>query len=356
MKSERGISQHDVIRQLRFPMIVLVTFAHSYGGVMEGFSLLTSEWNTYEFLKLLVSQTLVKIAVPVFFIISGYLFFSNIEELTPKVYKAKMLRRMKTLLIPYLIWNLLMAVKLKTFSWSIFWIFWCPAGIQTDWFGHEQWMTAPANMPLWFLRDLIIISLFTPIIYILVRKFGKWLIALMTILYLSGICAFIPGLSAYAVYFFTYGAFLSIRKMNLIDSARRIEWPAYILSVILAIAMMLTYSTPVFSSLMLCFRITGSFAVFCIASRIFSATTRRIPSVICKSAYFIYLAHYVFFLSFIDIAFFAIFGTSIPALSVHYLIAPLLKVGLLTIAYAFYRKLYAILFPVLVLRLRKNNN
>ena len=118
MNGRNDISQYDVIRQLRFPMIVLVTFAHSYGEVAEGFSLLSSEWNTYEFLKLLVSQTLVKVAVPVFFIMSGYLFFANVEKWSLKVYKAKILRRVKTLLIPYLIWNLLMAVKLKTFCFA----------------------------------------------------------------------------------------------------------------------------------------------------------------------------------------------------------------------------------------------
>ena len=335
MNGKNDVSQYEVFRQLRFPMIVLVTFAHSYGQVAEGFSLLASEWNTYEFLKLLVSQTLVKVAVPVFFIMSGYLFFANVDKWSLKVYKAKMLRRMKTLMIPYLIWNLLMAVKLKTFSWSIFWVFWCPAGIQTDWFGQEQWMTAPANMPLWFLRDLIAVSLLTPIIYIGVRKFGYWLLTLLTILYLSGICAFIPGLSAYAVCFFTIGAFFSIRRTDLLEKLRRFEWPAYILSIAFAVAMILTYNTPVFSSLMLCFRLTGAVAVFCLASRILSTTPKRLPSMVCDSAYFIYLAHYVFFFSFIDTVFFTLFGTSIPALSIHYLVSPLLKIFILTIIYHF---------------------
>ena len=278
------VSQYDVIRQLRFPMIVLVTFAHSYGEVTEEFSLLASEWNTYEFLKLLVSQTLVKVAVPVFFVMSGYLFFSNIEKWSLKVYKAKMLRRVKTLLIPYFIWNLLMAVKLKSFTWNIFWVFWYPAGIQTDWLGQEQLMTAPANMPLWFLRDLMVVSLFTPIIYILGKKLGYCLMAVLTILYLSGICAFIPGLSAYAIYFFSFGAFLSIRSMDLIETFKRLEWPAYGLSIIFAISMLLTYQASIFSSLMLCFRLTGTIAVFCLASRILSSTNRRLfhlPGPLC---------------------------------------------------------------------------
>ena len=333
----RGLSQFEIFRQLRFPMIVLVTFAHSYGRVEDEFALLASDWNTYEFLKLLVSQTLVKVAMPVFFIMSGYLFFTNVDKWDVAIYKKKILRRVKTLLIPYLIWNLLMAVKLKTFSMSMLWAYWNPAGTQIDWFGHEQLMTAPANMPLWFLRDLMVVSLLTPIIYILVRKFGYWLMAVLTVLYLSGVCAFIPGLSAYAVFFFTLGAFFSIRRMDMIEVFKRFEWPAYGLSVIFAISMLLTYHTSVFSSLMLCFRLTGSIAVFCLASRILSTTSRRLPSLVCNSTYFIYLAHYVFFFSFIDTAFFALFGTSTISLSIHYLLCPLLKVAILVCVYLVYK-------------------
>lgn len=340
MNNRKGISQYEVIRQLRFPMIVLVTFAHSYGGVEEGFSLLTSDWNTYGFLKLLLSQTLVKVAMPVFFIMSGFLFFANVDVWNIKVYKTKIMRRFKTLLIPYLIWNLLMAIKLKTFSWSMFWVYWAPAGIQIDWLGQEQMMTAPANMPLWFLRDLMVASLLTPIIYILVRKLGYWLIGLLAISYLSGVYAFIPGLSVYAIYFFTFGAFLSIHKMDLVASLKRVEIPAYVLSVLFAISMLLTYNTIVFSSLMLCFRLTGAIAVFCLASRILSSTNRRLPSFVCDSSYFIYLAHYVFFFSFIDTAFFALFGASIPALSIHYLFCPLVKVAIFVGIYIIYQKLY----------------
>ena len=71
--------QYDVMKRVRLPLIILVTYAHSYGAIQKGYSLLTSGWDTYEVLKLLVSQTLVKVAVPAFFVMSGYLFFSNIE-------------------------------------------------------------------------------------------------------------------------------------------------------------------------------------------------------------------------------------------------------------------------------------
>ncbi len=338
MNDRNSIFQSEVITQLRLPMIILVTYAHSYGQVSENFNLLTSDWNTYEFLKLLVSQTMVKVAVPVFFIISGYLFFSNVDEWNLQVYRSKMLRRIKTLLIPFIVWNLLMAVKLKTFSWNMFWTYWNPAGIQIDWLGHEQLMTAPANMPLWFLRDLIIVSLLTPIIYIGVRRLGYWLLGMLTVAYLSGVCAFIPGLSAYAVFFFTLGAFLSIRKKGLVDTFLRFEWPSYILTVCFGLAMLMTYHMPVFSSLMLCFRLTAAVAVFNLAYRILSHTNRRLPQIVCDANYFIYLAHYVFFFSFVDASFFTVFGTSMTSLSVHYLLCPLLKVLLFVALYLIWRR------------------
>ena len=148
--------QIDTFSQLRLPLIVLITFAHSYSGVR----------------ALVVSETLVKVAMPTFFVMSGYLFFGNVTKWNAKIYWNKQRRRAKTLLVPYIIWNIAMAVKLKTFSLSIF--------------------IEPANMPLWFLRDLMIVSLLTPIIYIGVRKLGYWLFAILLPIYLTGLYAVQP--------------------------------------------------------------------------------------------------------------------------------------------------------------------
>lgn len=335
MKNERlSNPTSDVISQLRLPLIILVTYAHSYGQVDEGYRLLSSDWDTYQFLKLLVSQTLVKVVVPVFFIISGYLFFSNVREWSLNVYRLKIIRRFKTLLLPYLLWNLMMAVKLRTFSWNMFWVYGDHAGMQIDWLGNENWMTAPANMPLWFLRDLMVVSLLTPIIYILLKRFGWYVMTPLALLYLSGIGAFaIPGLSMYSMFFFSLGAFVSIRKMDLVTAMLHYETIAYAASLLLAGLMMVSYGTPIFSSLMLCFRITGAVSVFCLAKRLLSSTNLRIPKIASDSSYLIYLAHYVFFLSFIDQGFFHFFGQSQASLSVHYLLCPLLKAALFVVVY-----------------------
>ena len=346
MKAKTNVSLFELISQLRFPLIVLVTYAHSYGGITEGYSLLSSGWDTYEVLKLLVSQTLVKVAVPVFYIMSGYLFFCNVSQWSGAVYRQKLWRRVRSLLLPYVFWNLLVAIKYHAFSWHAFWDWNAAAGMQIDWFGSSHSLTAPANMPLWFLRDLIVVSLLTPIIYLSIRKCGSWLMAILTIVYLSGICPFIPGLSAYAVYFFTFGAFLSIRNIQFTNVMQRIETPTYILSGMLMLAMMLTYRMPVFSSLMLCFRLVGAIAVFCLMNRLLSCSSRRLPAILANSSYFVYLAHYVFFFSFIDKCFFWLFGNSTCSMSLHYLFSPLLKVALLVTAYFVWNAIIRRVSPV----------
>ena len=317
MKS-KNISQYDVISALRLPLIVLVTYAHSYGGVAEGYSLIGSGWDSYEVLKIVMSQTLVKVAMPTFFVMSGYLFFANVEKFNKEIYQQKLWRRIKTLLIPYIIWNLLMAAKLKMFSLSIFW--------------------TPANMPLWFLRDLMIVSLLTPIIYIGVKKLGYWLFVLLLPIYLTGIWAIQPGLNPYAICFFTLGAFLSIREMNLIDTCLKLEKSAYTLTIVLALVMILSYPSVAYSLLLLCFRVVSVMAAFCLAYRIFSRTNKRIPKTVCDASYFIFLAHYVFFFSLIDDTFFSLFGMSMPSLCIHYLLCPLLKVAIFIATYYLYRK------------------
>lgn len=317
MKS-KNISQYDVISALRLPLIVLVTYAHSYGGVAEGYSLIGSGWDSYEILKIAMSQTLVKVAMPTFFVMSGYLFFANVEKFNKEIYQQKLWRRIKTLLIPYIIWNLLMAAKLKMFSLSIFW--------------------TPANMPLWFLRDLMIVSLLTPIIYIGVRKLGYWLFVLLLPIYLTGIWAIQPGLNPYAICFFTLGAFLSIREMSLIDTCLKLEKSAYTLTIVLALVMILSYPSVAYSLLLLCFRVVSVMAAFCLAYRIFSRTDKRIPKTVCDASYFIFLAHYVFFFSLIDDTFFSLFGMSTPSLCIHYLLCPLLKVAIFIATYYLYRK------------------
>lgn len=117
------------------------------------------------------------IAVPMFFMLSGMLFFNGI--FTVKDCFPKMKKRVRSLLIPYILWN-------------IFFVVWyvilqnlpgLSASINNNITGkvftpniisniYELFWT-PVNFPLWFLRDLIVMVAISPILYYVI-KYLKW--------------------------------------------------------------------------------------------------------------------------------------------------------------------------------------
>ena len=101
--------------------------------------------------------------VPMFFAISGYLFFRNFRLNDSK---KKLLRRIKTLLIPYLIWNLLyvcfMIVMHKLGLMS-------DLNIDVDALGITKAVINAECSPLWFIKYLLLFSCIAPIAYFVLR-------------------------------------------------------------------------------------------------------------------------------------------------------------------------------------------
>jgi len=61
------------------------------------------------FIQNLLSQGIARIAVPLFFIIAGYLFFKE-KYFTIQLYKSKLKKRLNTLVIPYIFWSFVVIV------------------------------------------------------------------------------------------------------------------------------------------------------------------------------------------------------------------------------------------------------
>lgn len=82
-----------------FPLLsaLMVVGIHSYNAGVSGASPAAS------YLEGFLAHGLFTAAVPVFFILSGYLFFRNTESVSDVVVKQK--KRARTLLIPYLAWS-----------------------------------------------------------------------------------------------------------------------------------------------------------------------------------------------------------------------------------------------------------
>ena len=112
-ESQRPLSVDEgtsrVIQLLRFPLVVGVVYVHAFGGATpmprpaHGSPL---EFPPSALVMILVSQGVARVAVPLFFLIAGFLFFAG-SEWSVEVYLLKLRRRVKTLLVPYVLWNFL---------------------------------------------------------------------------------------------------------------------------------------------------------------------------------------------------------------------------------------------------------
>jgi len=238
-------NQSTAIDLLRFPLAIAVIFIHmnplTFSLPEADFPMLSGR-GVLNVIGITMSHVLTRIAVPTFFMISGYLFFYNFRNFTWKGYKNKMRSRIKTLIIPYIAWNILTfgivilmqirQVLLCRNSWqsvlayiqenSLNIFLNCKVFDNTEnLLGWAIYNTGPIDLPLWFLRDLIVVSILTPLIYWFVKKTKVWGVLVLLAAYLTRIWVLTPGFSIRACFFFTLGAYFAINGKNLIKFARR---------------------------------------------------------------------------------------------------------------------------------------
>ena len=159
---------------MHFPLMMIVVLNHIYiSGLKLGAGVDAFVVGSYTLSKIVGNM-----AVPCFFFISGYLFFRNVESLSVKLYCDKLRRRVRTLLQPYLLWNLLIlalyaigqmafpslfsGANTKIADYSVAeWAqaFWCVEGTQS-----------PINPPLWYIRDLMVMVVLSPLLYCLMKN------------------------------------------------------------------------------------------------------------------------------------------------------------------------------------------
>ena len=86
----------ESINMLRFPLAILVVFVHGFGADIDVAQLHASGLTgaaVYDYVRLFCSVVIARSAVPIFFIISGYLLFQKVEEYSKQVYVGKLKKR-----------------------------------------------------------------------------------------------------------------------------------------------------------------------------------------------------------------------------------------------------------------------
>lgn len=195
--------------------MIMVVFLHSYNiDIKQGGTVLFFDKGLNWFIQNFISNGLTRIAVPLFFIISGYLFVLD-EKTTIGDFFVKIKKRIRTLFVPYLFWaffGILFYFILQSLpqSQSFF-----TKKLIKD-YSFLEWLNALFNEPipyqLWFLKDLIVMVFLSPIIYFLIKKarevflliiFSFWLFNQDTIF-----------LTSEALLFFSLGIYITIFKKN----------------------------------------------------------------------------------------------------------------------------------------------
>ena len=143
------------------------------------------------------------ITVPLFFLISGFLLFRNYDGST-SCYKKKMARRVYTLLIPYLVWNLIAYIFFAYIDRQI-----APQHFIQSFFALPEMSGGPADHPLWFLRNIIVYTLLAPLIYWFVKqRFAGVILVSILAIWFWGLPLLQHGIMIGGLFFVGGGIFL----------------------------------------------------------------------------------------------------------------------------------------------------
>lgn len=192
--------QSKTISAIRFPLILGVIFIHSLPGL-----------GVPNFLGILLSKEFTQIAVPTFFFISGFLFFYGTDGFDSDAYKAKINKRWKTLMLPFLLWTVIAVIPFVVMHICKVLQGQESVNILVDYCRDvNTWINGPFNYHLWFLRELIVVSIASPIIYFGLRLLKKWWLGCLVFVYLLDSRANTSMCSSQSFLFFSWGAYYCI--------------------------------------------------------------------------------------------------------------------------------------------------
>ena len=208
----------DVIKAIRLPLALMVVYIHSFGEprVIDTFSidyLHPSLFDVYNLIRVAITQVITHCAVPIFYIISGYLFYQKLSIWNFEVWKHKMKKRIKTVGLPYIVWITIMIIYTVAMLTAGCLLHDKPWSRIIEWFSSNGWWhlfwdchiwnldrlnlvglpmpaSAPILIPFWFMRDLIIVLAITPMIYWAIKKLKFLFVILLAECNLSILCFF----------------------------------------------------------------------------------------------------------------------------------------------------------------------
>ncbi len=211
---------------LRFPLIVAVLFIHGYETQVNFARDSAGADHTglvNVFVRNLFSQNIARVAVPLFFLISGYLFFEGVAW-SLLAYKKKLRSRIRSLLIPYLFWNgltlLLFALGQNLPATARYFSGDEPRILHNDalWYLSAMFGIGryPVSFQFWFIRDLMLLVLAAPVFALLRGWRGVVCVGVLASLWLFDWGpTYLPSIEA--TLFFAVGCAVALNRKGLFE-------------------------------------------------------------------------------------------------------------------------------------------
>ena len=300
MQTDWNKLQSMAIDWLRFPMAVLVVMLHYSKTIIEQAD------GTLHFLCIFFQEGICRLAVPCFFFISGFLFFGKLEgKWDWSIWKDKLAKRAKTLLLPYLLWNII--------AFFAFWIYERTngnvssltqaitenGGVRMFWsvtggipIGSQAY---PVNGPLWFIRDLVFYIIVTPLVFMFIKWTRLYGILALCLLHLT-----VNRLVPEGFLFFSTGAWFRLSRKNIVESLAPGKIIFYIIAILSLVGLILiqyyTDSDPWKKIVKFIFLTSGIATSFCGVARLLDAGKTRVIPFLAGSSFFIFASHEVLIL------------------------------------------------------------
>ncbi len=154
-------------------------------------------------------------AVPLFFIISGYLFFTSKLD-----YKTKIKKRVWSLVIPFYVWNFIAIiynitiVQLGFASTQNFYKSATITEIIISFLGLFH--TYPSDIPMWYVRNLFIVCCLSPLIIIILKKVPRFFLLFCVLIYILDNSKF-TYIVIQTILFFSLGMYIAMKRIVLDD-------------------------------------------------------------------------------------------------------------------------------------------
>ncbi len=242
---------------LRFILAVLVVFIHSKfdqstidfadGSMQISFPLYVNV------IQMIFAEVLGGVSVPLFFVISAYLFFAK-----PKSTKENVKSKFKSIVVPYIFWTVLtifLYFAAQSFSFSRNY-FSKPENIIRSWHFSDfaqAFFARKTSYPdyyhplvyqFWYLRNLLIFMIFSPLIKFLAGRFPlSYFCAILTATLLRIAGVFPDPLWIFpALFYFSLGFYAVSHIQKILDFLDSVRWKDFAFSYIVFVALSIFFA------------------------------------------------------------------------------------------------------------------